>query len=57
MGVVLEIGKLVDFNGTWVYQNWKETNVLLKSYLVSVHSSFDVNHKYGYIWIPIKVTH
>lgn len=33
MGVVLEIGKLVA--AAWVYQNWKETNVLLKSYLVS----------------------
>ena len=33
MGVVLEIGILVA--SAWVYQNWKETNVLLKSYLVS----------------------
>ena len=33
MGVVLEIGKLVA--AAWVYQNWKETNVLLKYYLVS----------------------
>ncbi len=33
MGVVLEIGKLVA--AAWVYQNWKETNILLKSYLVS----------------------
>ena len=33
MGVVLEIGKLVA--AAWVYQNWKETNVFLKSYLVS----------------------
>ena len=33
MDVVLEIGKLVA--AAWVYQNWKETNVLLKSYLVS----------------------
>ena len=33
MGVVLEIGKLVA--AAWVYQYWKETNVLLKSYLVS----------------------
>ena len=33
MGVGLEIGKLVA--AAWVYQNWKETNVLLKSYLVS----------------------
>ena len=33
MGVVLAIGKLVA--AAWVYQNWKETNVLLKSYLVS----------------------
>ena len=33
MGVVLEIGKLVA--AAWLYQNWKETNVLLKSYLVS----------------------
>ena len=33
MGVVLEIGKLVA--AAWVYQNWKETTVLLKSYLVS----------------------
>ena len=33
MGVVLEIGKLVA--AAWVYQNWKETNVLLRYYLVS----------------------
>ena len=33
MGVVLEIGKLVA--AAWIYQNWKETNILLKSYLVS----------------------
>ena len=33
MGVVLEIGKLVA--AAWVYLNWKETNVLLRYYLVS----------------------
>ena len=33
MGVVLEIGKLVA--AAWVYQNWKETNVLLRYYLVA----------------------
>ncbi len=33
MGIVLEVGKLVA--AAWVYQNWKETNILLKSYLIS----------------------
>ena len=33
MGVVLEIGKLVA--ASWVYTHWKETNVLLRTYLVS----------------------
>jgi len=33
MGVVLEIGKLVA--ASWVYTYWKETNILLKTYLVS----------------------
>ena len=32
MGTVLEIGKLVTVS--WLYQNWKETPKLLKSYLV-----------------------
>ena len=32
MGTVLEIGKLVSVS--WLYQNWKQTPVLLKSYLV-----------------------
>jgi len=31
MGAVLEVGKLV--TASWLYQNWKETNFLLKSYL------------------------
>ena len=33
MGIVLEIGKLVA--ASWVYTYWKETNILLKIYLVS----------------------
>ncbi len=33
MGIVLEIGKLVA--AAWVYQNWKDTSILLKTYLVS----------------------
>ena len=32
MGIVLEVGKLV--SAAWVYQNWKETTILLKTYLV-----------------------
>ena len=32
MGTVLEIGKLVSVS--WLYQNWKQTPILLKSYLV-----------------------
>jgi len=33
MGIVLEIGKLVA--ASWVYTHWKETGVLLRTYLVS----------------------
>ena len=33
MGVVLETGKLV--TASWLYQNWKRVNVLLKTYLIS----------------------
>ena len=33
MGVVLETGKLV--TASWLYQNWKKVNVLLKTYLIS----------------------
>ena len=33
MGVVLEIGKLVA--ASWVYTNWKDTGILLRTYLVS----------------------
>jgi hypothetical protein len=33
MGIVLEVGKLVA--AAWVYQNWKETAILLKTYLIS----------------------
>jgi len=33
MGIVLEIGKLVA--ASWVYTHWKETGILLKTYLVS----------------------
>lgn len=33
MGSVLEVGKLV--TASWLYQNWKETPFLLKSYLTS----------------------
>jgi|TARA_B100000287_G_scaffold334980_1_gene320367 hypothetical protein len=33
MGIVLEIGKLVA--AAWVYQNWKDTSILLKTYLIS----------------------
>ena len=33
MGVVLETGKLV--TASWLYQNWKRANVLLKTYLIS----------------------
>jgi len=32
MGIVLEVGKLV--SAAWVYQNWKETTLLLKTYLI-----------------------
>ena len=31
MGSVLEVGKLVC--ATWLYRNWRQTNILLKSYL------------------------
>jgi len=33
MGIVLEIGKLVA--ASWVYTHWKETGILLRTYLVS----------------------
>ena len=33
MGIVLEIGKLVA--AAWVYNHWRETSILLKTYLVS----------------------
>jgi len=33
MGIVLEIGKLVA--AAWVYNHWKETSILLRTYLVS----------------------
>lgn len=33
MGAVLEVGKLV--TASWLYQNWKETPVLLKTYLTA----------------------
>ena len=33
MGVGLETGKLV--TASWLYQNWKRVNVLLKTYLIS----------------------
>ena len=33
MGVVLEIGKLVA--ASWVYTHWKDTSILLRTYLVS----------------------
>ena len=33
MGIVLEIGKLVA--AAWVYHHWKETSILLRTYLVS----------------------
>ena len=32
MGIVLEVGKLV--SAAWVYQNWNETTLLLKTYLI-----------------------
>jgi hypothetical protein len=33
MGIVLEVGKLV--SAAWVYNHWKETSMLLRTYLVS----------------------
>jgi len=33
MGIVLEVGKLV--SAAWVYNHWKETSILLRTYLVS----------------------
>ena len=33
MGIVLEIGKLVA--AAWVYNHWRETSILLRTYLVS----------------------
>ena len=33
MGIVLEVGKLVA--ASWVYTHWKETGILLRTYLVS----------------------
>jgi hypothetical protein len=33
MGTILEIGKLVTVS--WLYNNWKETSILLKTYFVS----------------------
>ena len=33
MGIVLEVGKLV--SAAWVYNHWKETSTLLRTYLVS----------------------
>ena len=33
MGIVLEVGKLVA--AAWVYNHWKETSILLRTYLVS----------------------
>ena len=33
MGIVLEIGKLV--SAAWVYNHWRETSILLRTYLVS----------------------
>ena len=34
MGIVLEVGKLVA--AAWVYNHWRETSILLRTYLVSV---------------------
>ena len=33
MGTVLEVGKLI--TASWLYRNWKTTNVLLKTYLTT----------------------
>lgn len=33
MGIVLEVGKLVA--AAWVYNHWRETSILLRTYLVS----------------------
>jgi hypothetical protein len=33
MGIVLEVGKLV--SAAWVYNHWKETSIVLRTYLVS----------------------
>ena len=52
MGVVLEIGKLVA--AAWVYQNWKETNVLLKSYLVSAIVVLMLITSMGIYWFLSK---
>ena len=33
MGTVLEVGKLI--TASWLYRNWKTTNILLKTYLTT----------------------
>jgi hypothetical protein len=54
MGSVLEVGKLVC--ASWLYRNWRQTNILLKSYLffaVIVLSTSDIH---GHLWIPVQGT-
>ena len=55
MGVVLEIGKLV--GSSMGISKLERDKCIIKILSGFCHSSFDVNHKYGYIWIPIKVTY